>query len=267
MANPQCENGYTPIANEILENLVKLPLNGTQFRIVIVVWRFTYGFSRKEHEISETFLMKALGLKRTQLRQIKRELSALIECKIITVVREADFNKTRALSFNKNYDEWCLKSHQVTNKTPGDELDTSPGDGLVTQENNNKTIIKQMRIDPFFESLWSLYPNKKGKSKVSTKQKKILFDEYGEEKLKAAIRRYSEEVKSRDPKYIMHGSTFFNGGFQDYLPAETPNTPGIAKRGKIVVMTDEQLEGFNNNLLSKSQNSAGKNRIQYIDEP
>jgi len=41
MANPQKENGYTPVANEILDELVKLPLNGTQLRIICVVWRFT----------------------------------------------------------------------------------------------------------------------------------------------------------------------------------------------------------------------------------
>ncbi|HWQ73307.1 MAG TPA: hypothetical protein VN370_13425 [Desulfitobacteriaceae bacterium] len=83
-----------------------------------------------------------------------------------------------------------------------------------------------------------------------------MLDEYGEEKLKAAIRKYSIEVKGKDPQYIMHGSTFFNGGFLDYLPAEIPNIPDIPipKGGRVVVMTDEQLEAFNDNLLSKNRN-------------
>ena len=61
MANPKLENGYSPIANEILEQLCRQNLNGTQFRIIMVVWRYTYGFSRKEHELSETFISKAIG--------------------------------------------------------------------------------------------------------------------------------------------------------------------------------------------------------------
>lgn len=32
MANPQLENGYTSIANEILDNLCKLSLNGRWLR-------------------------------------------------------------------------------------------------------------------------------------------------------------------------------------------------------------------------------------------
>lgn len=70
MANPQKENGYTPVANEILEQLYRQNLNGTQFRIIMVVWRFTYGFSRREHELSETFISKAIG---THKKQVSRE--------------------------------------------------------------------------------------------------------------------------------------------------------------------------------------------------
>ena len=32
MANPQIENGYTAVANEILDNLYKFSLNGTELK-------------------------------------------------------------------------------------------------------------------------------------------------------------------------------------------------------------------------------------------
>ena len=54
--NPQLENGYTKIADQILENTAKLKLNGTQMRIILIVWRYTYGFNRKETDLSVTFL-------------------------------------------------------------------------------------------------------------------------------------------------------------------------------------------------------------------
>lgn len=224
MASPQKEHGYTPVANEIIEQLIKLPLNGTQWRIVAVVWRYTYGFSRKEHEISETFILKALDFTRTQLRQVKRELKSLIEAKIITVIREASFNRTRVIAFNKNYEQWCLKSTQGTNKTLGGNLDTQPGDGidtksgdnLDTQENNNKTNTKTIAYESFFESIWQLYPNKKGKAGVS-KSQKLKLSKIGYEEMTRAIERYKQDINGMDMQYIKHGSTFFNSGYIDYL--------------------------------------------------
>ena len=67
MANPQKENGYTPIANEILEQLVRLPLNGTQWDIIIVICRYTYGYSRKEHPVSESFIAKVTGISKRHI--------------------------------------------------------------------------------------------------------------------------------------------------------------------------------------------------------
>lgn len=34
MANPQIENGYTAVANEILDNLYKFSLNGTELKVI-----------------------------------------------------------------------------------------------------------------------------------------------------------------------------------------------------------------------------------------
>lgn len=147
MASPQRENGYTGIANEILENLSTISLNGTQFRIIMVVFRFTYGFQRKEHELSESFLSNATGIHK---QQIKRELKALLNKNILLTVRAASFDKTRIIAFNKNHDEWVseLIRSEVSNPLPGSEndtppgsgLDTTPGSGLDTQE---RKVLKE----------------------------------------------------------------------------------------------------------------------------
>lgn len=121
--SPQLENGYTRIADEILEKIAKLKLNGTQFRILLIVWRYTYGFSRKETDLSVSFFANALDVSK---RQIQRELKSLIEHGILLEVSKPSFNATRVIKFNKNF------SHQMTNKTPDDRLDTAPGDGLDT---------------------------------------------------------------------------------------------------------------------------------------
>ena len=140
---PQLENGFTRIADAILEKLAKTKLNGTQFRILMIVWRSTYGWQKKEHELSEGYLSKATGIHK---QQIKRELKNLIEMEIIQVVKEPTFNSGRVLSFNKNY----VNSTQVTKKIPGNKLDTPTGSGLDTPtgsglDTQNKELNKQYK--------------------------------------------------------------------------------------------------------------------------
>lgn len=108
MASPQLENGHTRIANEILEQIMKLNLNGTQFRLVMAVWRYAYGFNRKttKHGMSVTHLARLIDASRSQ---VDRELKALVEKNIITV-NGLDSKGARILSFQKNYKEWGKKS-------------------------------------------------------------------------------------------------------------------------------------------------------------
>ena len=102
MASPQTKNGYTRIANEILLKIAKTDLNGAQFRIVMALWRYTYGFSRKEYEMSLSFLAEAID---SQKAHVSRELSTLIDRGIIKS-NGIGKRRGRILSFNKNYEEW-----------------------------------------------------------------------------------------------------------------------------------------------------------------
>ena len=72
-------------------------------------------------------------------------------------------------------------------------------------------------VNAFFESIWELYPVKKGKASVSDTKRKALF-KIGYERMEQAINRYLTELKKdaswRKPQ---NGSTFFNSGYVDYL--------------------------------------------------
>jgi phage replication O-like protein O len=144
MANPQTEQGYTRIANEILDHISKTNLNGTQLKIVLVVWRYTYGFQRKSHQLSSSFIAKAIGHKHRSV--VIKELSVLIERKIISVVGNGS-RGAKILKFNKNYEEWTDCSpigHQsslTTNRSP--ELTTNRSPELTTNRSPKKENIKE----------------------------------------------------------------------------------------------------------------------------
>ena len=73
-------------------------------------------------------------------------------------------------------------------------------------------------LEEFFESIWKLYPIKKGKGQVS-KTKKQKLQRIGYDQIKRCVERFVKDMESehRDKKYWMHGSTFFNSGYVDYL--------------------------------------------------
>lgn len=75
-------------------------------------------------------------------------------------------------------------------------------------------------VEVFFEKIWSLYPSKKGKGKISNTKKKELY-KLGEE-LERCISRYIKFVEGERERgfqslKFQNGSTFFNSGYVDYL--------------------------------------------------
>lgn len=126
--------------------------------------------------------------------------------------------KANALSEKQ---EKAKEPNALSEKQKNPDTDNVPVLVLV----NNKNTLADAKAT--FERLWKLYPNKKGKGKVSDTQKKRLLA-IGESTLVKAIERYSLELqKDADWRKAQYGSTFFNGGYIDYLddnyvPGEQP---------------------------------------------
>ena len=89
------------------------------------------------------------------------------------------------------------------------------------------------QINTFFESIWNLYPVKKGKGQVSDAKRKALFT-IGFDEMQRAINRYLQELK-RDEEWRkpQNGSTFFNSGYVDYLDCNfVPDEKQATPKGK-----------------------------------
>lgn len=265
MANPQKENGYTAVANEIEEALSIMKLNGIQFRILHALARYTYGFSRKECEMSVTFLACAVGSTKSH---ISKELSELINKKIIIEIGANKGRKSRILSLNKNYEEWNgysealeyrdrilnkllqLQSHTCCVMSPLSKTALQPrnqdkqtvkqlkqtyNEHFSSDSSSNQTIPPEQEL---FDRLWKLYPEKKGYGKVSKKTKNNLL-KIGFGAMAGAIERY----KGTKPGWqnYMHGSTFFNSGYIDYLE---PQDDGGVPAGESGAEEEVRYEDF-----------------------
>lgn len=81
---------------------------------------------------------------------------------------------------------------------------------LYKQE--TKTETKELCA--FFESVWAIYPVKKGKGQISDAKKRKLMA-VGYEQIARCIERY--KASKPDWQQFQNGSTFFNSGYLDYL--------------------------------------------------
>ncbi len=106
---PQKENGYTPIANEIMDQLVKFYIPGEQMKCLLKILRNTYGWSKKEDRISLSQFVEATGIKKPN---IIRALNGLRKRNMIVI---KDDNKVIPVyRFNKFYLTWKALSKKIT---------------------------------------------------------------------------------------------------------------------------------------------------------
>lgn len=230
MNNRNQEMGFTQVPNSMLQAVSRLRMSGTQHNLLLVIWRYTYGFHKSEHELSLSFLAVATGYDE---RNIQRALKELQKRNII--IQRTNKNKSRNISFNGDVSQWLGKdcktkvTKEVVNNDNGNnengqnrqksigETDKAAYGCSNIQEINKKN---SKEINVFFESIWRLLPNQIGKGRVSWKQKVKLFEEVGCERLKQAIERFSSAVEGKDENFIPYGSTFLNGRYEDYLQPE-----------------------------------------------
>jgi len=204
---------YTKISNEALEALPRARLNGTQYAICLVVWRYTFGFHRCEANLSAGFIAEATGI---NIRQVKRELKTLIERNIIQSI-DARQGVTSTLKFNKDISTWKLVSKPtpvkpvskqspvsnptlvlVSNSSP--ELVSNPTPKKESKENNKESIYS-ISVQKVF-SFWNEQGIIVHQSVANDTNKAInaSLKKYGIENVLLAIKRYSQIY--HDPDYF-----------------------------------------------------------------
>ncbi len=124
MASPQPEQGFTRIANELLDALIAADMTKRQLRVALAIVRQTYGYNRKEDDISGSRLAELTGLRRQHCNAALLELAAL---QVIT--RRTGRWGTR-VSIQKDYERW---GKPLDSTATGD--DTEGGSGGLRHQN------------------------------------------------------------------------------------------------------------------------------------
>jgi phage replication O-like protein O len=139
MAAPQIENGYTRIANELLEAVCRLNISGSEMRILLYIIRRTYGFNRIYAEMPLTEIAEAVGMKTTH---VSRALKKLREINLIELHPSKGI-KPQTISIVKDYQKWAVESctelllpKMVTVTNSGNPSITNFGNPSITNFGN-----------------------------------------------------------------------------------------------------------------------------------
>lgn len=147
MASPQKENGYTSIANELLEQLYRRRFSASQLKILLLVVRFTYGFNRKTATLSNTFIAAGTGMHEIT---VSKEVGTLLRDNVLKLYKKPSFHNSRVIGINKDYEGWrnhielaeALRvSENCDRVSETGEIELA--DTLTKKENLTKTTIKK----------------------------------------------------------------------------------------------------------------------------
>ena len=163
--------------------------------------------------------------------KVYRALTALKSLGNIEIKATNKYSIITVVNWDKYQDENGKRtsSEQQTNSKTTTEEQQDNSKRTQHKNGKNEKKEKNIYICSFFQSVWDEYPKKLGKNKV-TKAAMEQLEEAGEDIVMNAVRNYAEKIKKEgtEEKYIMHGSTFFNGAWRDYVSAES-GTPKAEK--------------------------------------
>lgn len=149
MASPQTEDGYTKLANELVDKFFEYRIPGQEMQIVWVIIRKTWGYQKKWDWISLSVFEDLTHIDRRKCHVL---LSSLIEKKIVT--KKGDKNKPM-YCFNKNYEEWKVTPKKVTRpkvspiKVPSvTYIGVKTVTQKVTHKRNKENIQKKEALSP-----------------------------------------------------------------------------------------------------------------------
>ncbi len=204
MAKPQLENGYTKIANELLEAVSRYGLTGIQLSIIIILMRYSYGYNRKTVKASAKFVSDAINNKNPSY--IAKELRKLEELNIINVVG-CKQGVTKEYCVNKDYEKWHIKNYLGTT-VPWYHSTKGVGTTVPNIKENNKEKYKKSNsnskipIDEDVKKAVKLYEQNIGvPSPIAIDVLRDIISSHSADLLELAI---SEAVKAnaKNIKYI-----------------------------------------------------------------
>ncbi len=201
MANPQPKK-HTRISNELVEAFARIRIAGNEWCVLWVILRNTYGWNRKEHPLSFSFLAKATGLLEPN---VARAIRHLIDRKIVRVIQN-DNSNINLYGLNKDYEQWRWVIRNDKGFIQNDKV------RVIQNDKQQRHILKTYNIHEHFDSFWDTYPKKLNKSTAKKSWEKLKPTKVLLSTILKDIKRKrtSDEWQKQNGQFIPYPASYLN---------------------------------------------------------
>lgn len=240
--SPQIEDGYTKLANELLDAMVAYGFSKREWAVFMAIVRKTYGYNKKEDFVSGWQIADMTGIDRSD---VSKTINEMVEKNIINRSEVSIISHGQdvfGLSINKHYQEWktvgeipavgktppLVKHPSTVGEIPTETVGDLPTPPLVkhptqkTTPKDNKDNTKEKRASEKI-SLAVYLQTCKEKNKKPIKENDPIFD-WAESAgipldfLRLAWLYFREEfLENEEKKQSSWPQTFRNYVRKDYL--------------------------------------------------
>ena len=277
---PQLEDGYIRIANELFDAILEKLASYRHAKVVLAILRKTYGYQKREDDITVSQLAKMTGIHRNNVGAALKELEQM---RVINPVRAGSHGLM--IGINKRHAEWVgeeakargpgRKAIKLIEPQEGNQIDCAeqskqcmPAINLIetgnqnvahkrqpqktTPKDNSKRIAQSadcaasQDADVAFAAFWDAFAYKKGTAKA----KSVFAREYAKAKGAAdwlsAVMRGAVKEAQRRPHLIANGQTPMYA--QGWLTERRYADEGLLAWGEFSAEQQAFIDCFNANI-------------------
>jgi phage replication O-like protein O len=152
MASPQLENGYTRIANELLERLAGAYLSPNEWQVLLCVIRLSYGYRTKTAHITGAKVARMTGMLKQNVYRVFERLTTKN-----MIIRER-----KRVGLQKDWERWSSHAQKES------EVITSEAKDGTSEQKESVQIPEGIRGDSFLNVLKKSYKEKGRRSAPSS---------------------------------------------------------------------------------------------------
>ena len=250
------EDGYTRIANSLLEALYKTPILSRESRVLLFIIRQTYGFGHKSRELSNGFIAAGTGI---DIKSVSKIVKGLVSANIIEK-EQAQGRKPQIMGINTQIQKWTTIPKSDGNTTVKSTVHKSDGNTIPKSDGNttvksdpqikkdiNKDIKKECGGTSSPGTHFAVFGRLADEWKYShanidriPKRLRAEIEDIGYPRMTDARLRYEDDFENRTTKNNQSLSfrTWAEGAYKDYLAETDRNGFWRALDGKLYKHTN-----------------------------
>ncbi|CAM7642995.1 replication protein [Escherichia coli] len=236
------DDGFTRLANMLLEEYAGADLTKRQFKVLLAVLRLTYGWNKPMDRIANSQIAQIAKLPEKRVSEARVQL---VEMNLLV-------QAGRRIGPNKNTSEWSIPQNKGESLNIGDKQSLKLGDSNPSNQGDTKDIIpkKEIQIPPTpqgegagqeikpakkksptldYQAVMSAYnstlgdrlPQAEALSDKRRKAIKRLLTELKEPTIEAVENYFSAFAKNAKPFYFGENDTGWRASFDYLLRSET----------------------------------------------